>query len=65
MSIIIIGSGDGRAALRRFEEAQNPTQPGNSAILFTSAQCQKVNEVIANLTDLADEFGCPEDPCPE
>ena len=63
MSVIIIGSGDGRAALRRFDAAQN--DPSVNQPFFTAAQANKVNDVIGQLVSLADEYGCPEDPCPE
>lgn len=63
MSVIIIGSGDGRAALRRFEAAQN--DPTVAQPFFTAVQANNINSHIADLVKLADDYGCPEDPCPE
>lgn len=63
MSVIIIGSGDGRAALRRFDAAQNTLARGES--FFTADQANTINGKIAELCALADQFNCPPDPCPE
>lgn len=62
--VIIVNGGGGRAALRRFEAAQNGT-PTTEVGLLTPEQTHTINGKIADLEKMADDFGCPEDPCPE
>jgi hypothetical protein len=57
MSVIIIGTGGGRATLRRIDAAPVGT--------FTAARAQKYNELLERLEKMADHDGCPPDPWPE
>lgn len=55
--VIIVNGGGGRAAIRRFEAATDPS--------LTLEQVTNINNKIADLEKLANDYGCPEDPCPE